>query len=373
MSRISVVIASLLKPIDDARMYEKFGRSLAQKNKYEINIIGFYSKKIKYFSNIHLFPIFNFKRLSPARIFQPLKYFKILLKVKPEIIIVTCHDLLTVTLLYTWVKGAYIIYDVQENYYRNIIYNSNLPALLRYLAASFVRVKEYVCHPFIDFYLVAEKGYFAEMSFLQRKGVLIRNSYVDLFELKTRKSKLKNKIRLLYSGTIAKVYGIFQIINFITKFHDKYPEIELIIIGYCAHRSTLRKIREKIKNKPYIRLIGGNAWVPHEQIIEQISNADFGIVNYELNPAIANCFPTRIYEYIANRLPILIQNYSPWSDYCLQINASIEINFESPDFDSLILKMKKNQFYIQGITEDIFWKQDEQRLLELFDKITRKL
>jgi hypothetical protein len=46
MKKTKVVIASILKPIDDSRMYEKFGLSLEQANEYEINIIGFASKNI---------------------------------------------------------------------------------------------------------------------------------------------------------------------------------------------------------------------------------------------------------------------------------------------------------------------------------------
>ncbi len=46
MKKTKVVIVSLLKPIDDSRMYEKFGLTLEQANEYEINIIGFTSKNI---------------------------------------------------------------------------------------------------------------------------------------------------------------------------------------------------------------------------------------------------------------------------------------------------------------------------------------
>jgi hypothetical protein len=35
------VLTSILKPVDDTRMFEKFGVSLGQTNKYDVNIIGF--------------------------------------------------------------------------------------------------------------------------------------------------------------------------------------------------------------------------------------------------------------------------------------------------------------------------------------------
>lgn len=43
--KIKILIASVLKPADDVRSYSKIGQSLAQTNKYEVNIIGFDSKR----------------------------------------------------------------------------------------------------------------------------------------------------------------------------------------------------------------------------------------------------------------------------------------------------------------------------------------
>ncbi|MBR9999617.1 MAG: hypothetical protein KFF73_11635, partial [Cyclobacteriaceae bacterium] len=157
MSRISVVIASLLKPVDDTRMYEKLGLSLAQTNKYEINIIGFSIKKNIFHTNIRTHPAFHFSRTGISRLVQPIRYFKILLKVKPRIIIVNAYDLLLITLFYSGFTRSIVIYDVQENYFRNILYNSPLPLPLKYLAACAVRTMECMAHPFIHHYLVAEQ------------------------------------------------------------------------------------------------------------------------------------------------------------------------------------------------------------------------
>ncbi len=371
MSRISVVIASLLKPVDDTRMYEKLGLSLAQTNKYEINIIGFSIKKNIFQTNVNTFPVFHFKRLGISRIIQPFKYFKIILKVKPKIIIINSHDILLVTLLYSIITRTIFIYDVQENYYRNIVYNSGLFFPLNYVLAYWVRFKEYLCHPFIDYYLVAEQGYIKEMPFIRKKGILLRNLYADIYSDSATSRKADNKIRILYSGTIARSYGIFDILHFITRFHVIYPEIEFRIVGYCGHVPTLEKLKEFISDKPFIELIGGNELVPHKKIIEEIRAADFGILHYELNPAIKGCFPTRIYEYMANRLPMLMQNYPPWSDFCIKYMAAIVVDFYTNNFYSMINQMKNTSFYNQGVPNEIYWKEEEGKLLILFERMIK--
>jgi len=354
-------------------MYEKLGLSLAQTNKYEINIIGFSIKKNIFQTNVKTYPIFNFSRLGIARLVQPIRYLNILLKVKPKIVIVNSHDFLLVTTFYSILTGAVFIYDLQENFLRNILYNSGISAPFKYILGYWVRLKEYACHPFIHHYLVAEEGYFKEIPSIQKKGLLLRNLYVNIFNLPRLSRKPGHNIRILYSGTIAWSYGILSILSFMIRFHNQCPEIEFRIVGYCPHGPTLEKLKKVVIDNPFIQLIGGEELVPHQKIIQEIRTADFGIINYELNPAIKNCFPTRIYEYMANQLPMLIQHYPPWSDYCLKYNAGILVDFENTDFNKLIMQMNNYHFFTKGIPEEIFWRNEEPILLDLFDRITDQI
>jgi hypothetical protein len=372
LSRITVAIASLLKPVDDARMYEKLGLSLAQTNKYEINIIGFSIKKNNFHPDVKIYPVFRMSRTGISRFFQPLRYFRVLLKVKPEVIIVNSFDLLFVTLFYSGLTGSTFIYDVQENYLRNIRYNSPLPWPVKILAGVLVRTLERIAHPFVDHYLVAEESYFNEMPYLAEKGVLLRNYYSDSYGMEASRRPPGDRIRILYSGTIAGAYGIFGVIDFIVRFYTHNPGIELVIAGYCPHRGTLEKLKEIIRGKPYIHLSGGDRLLPHEEIINKIRQADFGIIRYELNPAIRDCFPTRIYEYMGNRLPMLIQEHPVWSEFCTKYDAGLVVNFESFDPDDLWRRMRETDFYPSGIPEGISWNQEEPKLLKLFSGISAR-
>ncbi len=81
-----------------------------------------------------------------------------------------------------------------------------------------------------------------------------------------------------------------------------------------------------IKGKSHIKLIGGHHFVPHQETINYIRVAYFGLICNEINPSTQNFFPTKIYEYKANRLSISIQSYEPWASFCLRYNAGIEVD-----------------------------------------------
>ena len=235
-----LVIASVLKPVTDTIMYEKIGRSISQTKKYEGNIIGFYRKNLPEELNIKFHPIFNFSRLSFGRIWCGLKYFFKLLEIQPKFIICSTHELLIPSVAYALFTSTKVVYDVQENYYRNILYTDAFPYGLRYPIALWVRLKEYVTWPSIYKYLLAEKCYQDELSFSKNKNIVIENkAVISQSELALNKRGNLGIIQLLFSGTIAPTTGIFECINLAKSLHKIDESIRLKIEDYFAQKSTL--------------------------------------------------------------------------------------------------------------------------------------
>ncbi len=115
MAKFKILLASVLKTVDDTRMYEKIGMALAKIDKAEIHIVGFASNNVSSYDNIEFHGIFNFNRLSPKRLLASWKLWRLLLKLKPEVIIVNTHELLIVITLYRILFGCKLLYDIPEN------------------------------------------------------------------------------------------------------------------------------------------------------------------------------------------------------------------------------------------------------------------
>ncbi len=371
MRKIPLVLGSVLKPVDDTRMYEKLGITLAETNNYEVNIIGFFSKKIPVRKNITFHPIFDFKRTGFIRLGAPWKFLKKLIKLKPELIIVNTHELLLVTVLYRILFGGKIFYDLNENHFRNILYNKHYNTLIKLLLSFWIRSKEYLSAPFINYFLLAERGYVDEIRFIGRRHIILENKYKSI-KADWIPQKIPGNIRLLYSGTIAESYGVFSTIQYVDRLHQKNQNVELMIIGYCSHTPDLIRLKKALKGKPYISLIGGDSLVPHTDIIGAIQSADFGIVNYIVNKSTENCFPTKIYEYMANKLPILIQAYEPWHRMPTEWNACVVIDFEKADPENALNLINEKRFYNEGVPDNIFWQKEEKKLLELVGQQTKR-
>ncbi|MBW3546302.1 MAG: glycosyltransferase, partial [Bacteroidetes bacterium] len=217
--QIKVVFASLLKPVDEPRMYEKLGRSLAQTYKYDVNIIGFSSKNLPKDPLVTFWPIFNFKRISIGRMLAPFRFFKMLLQLKPALIIASGTDLLLVSGLYKIIFGCEIVNDLQENYYRNILWSHAHPSLLRRMRASYIRMQEKLIDRIIIQYLLAEYTYLAECSFINKPYLVLENKAHKPDDGLLAKKEKKEPLQLVYTGTIASSYGIFDAIQLAEAIH----------------------------------------------------------------------------------------------------------------------------------------------------------
>ncbi|MDZ7647939.1 MAG: hypothetical protein U5K54_12595 [Cytophagales bacterium] len=97
---------------------------------YEVFVIGYPTATPQNQDHaIHLLPLNSFKRISLGRLLAPWQTMKLIRKVKPEVLIVNTHELLIVSALNRIIFGVKIIYDIRENYFRNVMHTSVFPAL----------------------------------------------------------------------------------------------------------------------------------------------------------------------------------------------------------------------------------------------------
>ncbi|MEM6525982.1 MAG: glycosyltransferase [Bacteroidota bacterium] len=368
MSETKVVLASVLKPVDDSRTYEKIGYSLSQTKKYEVNIIGFEAKNITLvLPNINLYPAFNFNRLSVRRVIAPFTCLKYYLNSRPDVIIFNTHELILVSVLYKLLFGTRLCYDVRENYYRNIKYGKGFPSVFRGLLAGYVRAKEYLSRSWIDHYFIAEENYEKEFIFTLKKSTVIQNKFHNIHGVS--KVKKRGYTNLIFSGTLGETTGIFQAIDLAKSLHKIEPNIQLKIMGRAAQKSTLTKIKKEIENYSWISLIGGDILVNHSLIIEAISKADLGLICYPKNKSTEGSIPTKLYEYLALELPILLEHNPSWEQVCSPYSASVNINFTNFNPQDLWQEINRHEFYISRPGPEVEWPSEAEKLIHILNTI----
>jgi glycosyltransferase involved in cell wall biosynthesis len=353
-----IVIASVLKPVNDTRMTEKIGWSLADTRRFEIHIIGFPGKVTPH-PNVLVHTLPFFKRLSFKRLLAPWAILRKISALKPDLLIITTHELLAASILAKAILGIKVIYDVQENYYRNIRFTRAFPFPLRLPIALYVRIKEILSAGLIDHFFVAEKAYVQELSFASGRHTVLENKLVKP-SVSTRFDRIKNQ--LLFSGTLAESTGVFKAIEVAVKLHELDPSVRLILAGHCSQQSTLSRIKKEIAIYPFITLIGGNYLIPHEQIVEHIQLASAGVIAYPNNPSTYHSIPTKLFEYLGLKLPILLTRHPEWESLCQPYSAAIPFDPERIDAEAILIALNTSHFYSVE-PRNVFWDSEQPKLI----------
>ena len=370
IKKTPIVIASILKPVDDTRMFGKLALSITKIDKVAITIIGYPTKNPFRVPAVTSLPFKPFKRISFRRFFARFTFLQQVMAIKPRIIILTTHELLFVSLLAKAITGCRLIYDVQENYYRNIIHSTTFPFLIKHVVALAVRLKEKLIGPAIDHFFLAEKSYPTELRFLPERYTVLENKVrkESIGQCSfNKKSKIDGHTHLIFSGTLATGTGVFEAIRWTKLFYEVDPKIRLTIIGYCSIPTVLKKIKAEVKDCNYISVIGGDELIPHAQILEEISTSDGAFVTYLPNASTSGSIPTKLFEYLACQLPIFLVPHPPWVNYCAPFHASILLDKETSALQ-LLSNMKDNQLYSQA-PQEIYWEGQEASLFSVMDKI----
>ncbi len=361
MSSFRIVIASVLKPLYEPRMYEKIGISLSEIPNTEVHVIGHGKEDKNHGTAITAHGLGSFPRLTLSRLFAPWKVFFMVLKLKPQVLIACTHELLLPFALYKLLKpSTKLVYDLQENYFLNIVHTQAFPFWLRYPLALFVRLKERLLLPVYSLILSAESCYVQEMPFIKKKALVVANKAVR--HLIIRKTP-NDKIVLLYSGSISREYGIYDAIKLVEQLHGFNPAFQLHIIGFCADTGEAHRLKAFIQNIPYIKANDFTAPVPHSEILKAIQEADWGLICYKQSMATQDRIPTKLYEYISYHLPVLCTTNSTWNKLIQTYDAGISINYENPHLLELINRLTHPDFYKtnQG-TDELVWDNESKAL-----------
>ncbi len=372
MSEKIAVIASILKPVNDTRLYEKLGRSIRESNKYRVHIIGFGVKKLPFHVGISFHPLYQGARLGLVRLLAPWKFLLLLFKLRPELTIVCTPELLLPATLYKIFFGTKLWYDVQENYLRNIQYQSVYPTILKPFMILVVWMTEFTTRPFVDLYLLAEKGYSAELTFIKGKFMVLENKYHPLHI--PPKAKANDKLQLVFTGTVSRQNGVLEAISLVKKLHsNKYP-VQLSIVGQVTDEELLQHINQQVNcHGELIKLIGGADLVPHQDIMQSAAHADFGLIAHQPNLSTQNCIPTKIYEYLGLRLPILLQSHALWESVIAPYHAGVVLDYNNFHPEFIWEQINTGGFYTTTPGPEITWKRESVKLLKELEMISEKL
>jgi len=346
-------------------MAEKIGASLAQSGRYEVAIIG-YSGAGHAPEPLNEVSLGTFSRLSPARWWARWKAFRLAMAIRPDVFIFGTYELIFPAFWLKVILGTRIIYDVRENYYRNILNSEGLTWLIRLPLALIVRLIEKLTAPSTDHFFLAERGYEKEFRFHRGGWTVLENKALN--RPHTIRKQTGNEIHLLFSGTLSESTGVFRAIHLAAALHQANTSIRLTIAGYAASHAVRNRLLREAGKYSFIKCVGIDRLVSHKEINDLIDHCDAGIIAYTPAPQTLNTVPTKLFEYLEAALPILTESHWPWIEQYAFCEPFVLVNFENPDAQNIINTLSNKSLYTKPVP-GASWSSEEAKLLEGFKNI----
>lgn len=266
---------------------------------------------------IVLHSIQRFSRLSLHRFLYSLLIFPKAYKQKADFYTLHSPELLGLGLLLKLLLRARIIYDVHEDYAANIRAAQHYPTWLRRPLAWLVRCWERLAMYWVDQVSYAEICYDNLLQVKPNRYAILPNTFSPKAAIGIASVAIPEQPYLLYTGTIAKEWGLFEAIDVWEQINIQQP-MSLIVAGHTYRQEILDKLQAHIERSPFrerFQLIGGDSYVPYVDILHLIQHCVMGIGLYHLLPHIQGKIPTKFYEYMAYNKPLLYPDDPTWKAF----------------------------------------------------------
>ena len=387
-SHLVVLLASVLKPVDDTRMRGKFANTLFERTNIQVHVAGRDPgdhpdpDSVDGVPHICHHSIFWGSRLSLNRLTAHARYWRLLRVLRPGLVIVHAPELLPLTMLWQWLgRGRRFIYDIRENYALNVSTQQVYRGWLRRMLAAGLRWVETCAARRAAGLVLAETSYADELPFLagQPAGrvVVLENKYQsapgEALPTQARPlPPLTETLRLLFSGTISEINGIREALAVAEKLHQAWPGgARLTVIGFCQQPGLMAWLQaQAVAHPEWLTLVGGAEAVPHAAIVAEIGRSHLGLLAYRPHPSTARCRPTKLFEYLAHGLPIIATPNPLWQELLQTYGAGLQFDFTIPINPSgLVEQLKHHIFYPKGIPTDVLWAEEGKKLWHLLDSL----
>ena len=273
------------------------------------------------------------------------------------------------------------IYDVHEVLSDFIEIKDDLPFFIRYPAAWSSKWLEPFLSRFNNALIFADEQIASSFKTINLPKAILYNFPERSFIYQAIKATNNDSYRpsnILYLGGIKRNRGTRIMIDSFNEVHDKFPEAHLYLVGPFAPSSLEREIRSEFSRKgleQYVTITGG---IPFEKVGDYLKIAAVGWITLPANKKYSKNIPTKLFEYMAYRIPIVSSDLPPVRLFLQNNDVGYLVNpNDATAHAQAILSILDNpeKGMIMGkkgqelVNSKYNWDEMEQRLIALYREI----
>lgn len=349
-------------------MYFKIALSLAKAG-YEVVVAGTDKapppQQIPANVQIKMYP--QFSRSLQNRLLRIGELWRLCQSERPNILMVHTAELLPLAvahkLLHPQVK---LVFDVLEDYEQNLRYHPFMRGWKKHLAALAIKYVQRLLVPFFEAVFYAEKCYDNVLHVADKRKYFLLNRFSPRAtenETRTTLPDLPPLPYMLCCGTLNRSWGVFRSLSLWEKLNEISP-LHLVVAGFTYDETVVPEILAFVSKSAYkerFTLVGGMQYVPYPVITYYIQHCAFGMALYDLPPSIRGKIPTKFYEFLAFKKPLLFTQDAYWDQLNREWLLGVSV---SADKSVAEIWEELQNYQPQADNEKVYsWEANEEKVL----------
>lgn len=355
---------SVLDPAIHTRIFFKIALSLSDAG-FEVIVVGTDKAPIpiQLPDNLKVIALPTIPRSFTKRLNRGFELLQIAFQHRPDAVMIHNPELLHIALLYKlFFPKTQLFYDVLEDYQKNFLFHPFMKGWKKNLIASVIRFLEKAALPFFEGVFYAEKCYDNILNVPLKKKHILLNRFTQKALLPAVFPRIDEPY-MLCCGTLNRTWGVQKTLELWQEF-NKISPLHLVIVGFTYDDFTLPMIHDFVAKSPYksrFSLIGGDKYVPYPLILQLIQHCAFGTGLYNLPPNIQGKIPTKFYEFLALKKPLLFTSDPFWNELNDEWNLGIPV---TPNDSPEHIWEKLETFSHKNLPNEVYsWEENEESVL----------
>jgi glycosyltransferase involved in cell wall biosynthesis len=308
---------SLLNPAIHSRIFFKMATTQVAAG-HRVSIIAQDPSPVPYLRDgVQIYPIREFGRLSWRRLWLPRRIGRMAAELEADVYQVHTVELLGVgRKLKQESQRARVIFDMHEDYVANVLFADYYAEWTRARLANRIQGAQYDFARWGDGLILAEDCFQGIIPFDPERTAIVRNKYQAPREVPQPKLHLQELglPMMLHTGTIAENWGVGRALELWIRLNS-YQPLNLVIAGHSQDRKVIAQVHQVVEMaglRERFCLLGGQDYLPYEDIVALIKACTFGTALYSLKRNIQDRIPTKFYEFMACNKPLVFTQNPAW-------------------------------------------------------------
>lgn len=226
-------------------------------------------------------------------------------------------------------RGRHVIYDVHEDYPRDILDKYWLPRWIRKPVSCVISMLEYIGAKWF-FSVIAATPFIAKRFRRITSATVDINNYPWPTELVPPELPVPRKAQICYVGNITRLRGLKAIVDAL----PKVPDVEFVLCGRFSEPGFEEELRA-LPGWGQVHFLGK---VGRERARQVMAESIAGVVTFLPVRSHLDAQPNKLFEYMSAELPVIASDFPLWKEIVIDTGAGVCVDPESPEAISAAIR-----------------------------------